>query len=126
MTQLLAQSTTRPAGSTGHAAGPDPRSHTPAGHLPARWERIDGLRQEARRRLAALESESGRQSAFYRQCEVVWERAEADAVLSLFYGDFENAAILLDRALHVLTTAPEVARRAELGGTDLGALMRAL
>lgn len=126
VTQMLAQSAADQGGRAGHAAGPDPQSHAAAGHLPPRWERIDRLRQEARQRLAAVESEAGRHSAFYRQCDAVWQRAEADAVLSLFYGDFENAAVQLDRALHVLTTAPEVARRAELGGTDLGALMRAL
>jgi hypothetical protein len=95
----------------------------PSSRQLARWVRIDKLRKAAGLSLEAIGAEFGQGSVIHRQCEAVWHRAEEGAVTSLLHADFENAATLLDRALDVLSRAPEVARRAELSADDLALLL---
>jgi hypothetical protein len=88
------------------------------------WSRIDAQRDEAMRRLRAMEGEFG-PDGIHLACKAVWARALAAAHLSILHGDRENAERLLDRALHVLAGAPELARRKELGPDDLEKLLLA-
>jgi hypothetical protein len=98
----------------------------PSARLGTPWEPIDRLREAARLLLEAVEIESGRQSELHLQCEEVWRRAEEEAKDSILHADIKNAFARLDQALHVLSRAPEIARRAELGPADLGALLKAM
>ena len=87
------------------------------------WERIDEQRVLAAKLLRAIEAEFGPE--LHLLCRAVWARALADAHVSILHGDRDNAERLLDRSLHALQQAPELARRRELGFEDLEKLMRA-
>jgi hypothetical protein len=98
----------------------------PSARLGTPWEPIDRLREAARLLLEAVEIESGTHSELHRQCVEVWRRAEGEVKDSLLHADIANAFARLDRALDVLSRAPEIARRGELGLADLGALLEAM
>lgn len=85
---------------------------------------IERLRATAEARLRLISEEFGPESTLLRQCERVWLMAEGQAVLSVLHDDHLNAQVILSHAVQVLEHAPAVARRAELTGPELAALMR--
>ena len=85
---------------------------------------IERLRAVAEARLQLIAEEFGPESPILRQCERLWLLAEGQAVLSVLHEDHVNAEVILSHAVQVLEHAPAVARRAELSGPELAALMR--
>jgi hypothetical protein len=85
---------------------------------------IERLRSTAEARLELIAEEFGPESPLLRQCQRVWLMAEGQAVLSVLHEDHINAEVILSHAVQVLEHAPAVARRAELTGPELAALMR--
>jgi hypothetical protein len=80
------------------------------GALPAQMQELERLRASASEKLRKIAMEAGKGSPFYRHCEEVWRTRTEAALVSAFNGDFENANVILRRALDMLTFGPDSLR----------------
>ncbi len=86
---------------------------------------LDEIRERAARRLEGIAEKHGRASDLYRKCQSLWDKREEDAFASLVHGDFENAAVVLERGLNALVYGPEALKKGQLALNDVVQLMGA-
>lgn len=95
------------------------------GALPAQVQELERLLAEVSRRLRNIAREAGTGATFYRRCdELARQRTEA-ALISAFHGDYENAIVILRRALDTLTLGPDTLKKDGLALEDVLKLMDA-
>jgi len=88
-----------------------------------RWETLADAREEAAGWLLAIAVDHGTGSLVHRKAELLWSRAESEALASLEHADRSNAERILDHAMHLLSHAPGILNRRELSPEDLAGLM---
>ncbi len=101
---------------------PAPQSTGQAGD---RWTLIQALRLEADHQLEVIAFRVGSDSRLHRRCREVWGDWEREALTSIMHGDFANAEVLLDRGVHALRHALDLAQKDRLTEDDLLALIAA-
>jgi hypothetical protein len=90
-----------------------------------RWTLIQALRREADHHLEVIAFRIGPDSRLHRRCRDVWGDWEREALTSIMHGDFANAEVLLDRGVHALRHALDLAQKDRLTEDDLLALIAA-
>lgn len=105
----------------------DSSPSAPPGPLPAenRWALIQSLRRAADYHLEVIATRIGKESRLHRRCREVWCGWEGEALNSILHGDFANAEVLLDRGVHALSHALDLAAKDRLTEDDLLALIAA-